>query len=284
MVDISIIILSYNTKDLLRRCIESIQKFQKKLTYEIIIVDNASSDESVEMIKKEFPHLILIVSSENLGFAKGVNLASQNAKGTHLLFLNSDAEFVDTSLGNMLTFLQHHESAGIVGGTLKNTDGSLQRSFGKFYDLPSALLMLAGGDTIEKLKAPSQIPVRVDWVSGGFMLIKKDVFDALQGFDEKFFMYMEDMELCYRAHKKGYDTYSFPQATVIHLSQGSSNRSFAIQHIYKGLLYFYKKHKNIVEYSILKTTLLIKAVVLIVIGIVTNNSYLKKTYTSAIQS
>jgi GT2 family glycosyltransferase len=124
----------------------------------------------------------------------------------------------------------------------------------------------------------------VDWVSGGFLLIRKNLFEEAGGFDERFFMYMEDMELCYRVKQMGYTIYGYSDATALHSSQGSSSRSFAVEHIYKGLEYFYKKHKSTVEYSILRAVLTAKAVLLIVVGKVTGNTYLKKTYSNALKT
>jgi len=123
----------------------------------------------------------------------------------------------------------------------------------------------------------------VDWVSGGFMLIKRSVFEEMDGFDEHFFMYMEDMELCYRLKKRNKTVWYVPDARVVHIGQGSSNRSFAIVQIYKGLLYFYKKHKSHVEYLLVKFMLVLKGRMSIFVGILTNNSYLRSTYSQALK-
>ncbi len=280
---ISIIILSYNTKSLLKACLNSVLANLPKDQYEIIVVDNGSKDGSSDMVIKDFPKVELIQSAENLGFAKGVNLGAKKAKGEFLLFLNSDASLKDEKVKEMELFMRENELVGVIGGMLVNSDGTVQRSYGRFYTLPVTLKMLLKGDGGEIEKANEVKLKKVDWVSGGFMMVRQKLFEKLRGFDEHFFMYMEDVELCYRVKKAGFVTYVFPRATAVHLHQGSSGRSFAIEHIYKGLAYFYKKHRNRFEYAILKTMLYGKAGILIVIGILAGNTYLKKTYRKAMQ-
>lgn len=280
---ISIIILSYNTKNLLKECLNSIYKYLPKDLFEIIVVDNASSDKSSDMVKKDFSDVLLIKSDTNLGFAKGVNLAVKNAKGEFLLFLNSDILLEDSSILSIIKYMHENRYISIAGGQLLDKEGKAQRSYGSFYTLPIVFNMLLRGDRGEILSKKYDTIKKVDWVSGGFMVVRRELFSKLNGFDESFFMYIEDMELCYRARKAGYDTYFFPDSRLIHLNQGSSSRSFAIKYIYKGLLYFYKKHRNIMEYFVLKLMLWSKAIILIIIGLITKDTYLKKTYMEAIR-
>jgi GT2 family glycosyltransferase len=277
-MDLSIIVLSYNTKQLLSECLNSIYSNLSVSNLEIIVVDNASIDGSSEMILEKFPKVKLIVSKTNLGFAKGINLGAKKALADYLLFLNSDIQLKDKNIINMLNFIKTETNVGIVGGILLNTDGTKQRSYGRFYNIPAVLLMLTGGDRVERILFSANKEKQVDWVSGGFMMISRNNFDKLGGFDENYFMYMEDMDLCYRAKMLGINTYVLPGAKAIHLHQGSSNRSFAVKHIYKGLLYFYRKHKSYPEYRILKTVLTLKAKLATVIGTVSHKKYLVDTY------
>lgn len=277
---VSIIILSYNTKEYLSSCLQSIYKYVSHTPYEVIVIDNDSSDRSAEMIEKDFKKVRLTKSKENLGFAKGANLGAKQAKGEYLLFLNSDTTFINDAIQLLYRSIQIHKG-GIVGGRMLNLDGTTQRSFGNFYDLLHVAQMLFGGDSAELLHVP-KTQSRVDWVSGGFMLIRKDVFDKLKGFDENFFMYIEDMELCFRARKFGYKTYYCPEAIIKHIGHGSSNRQFAIVHIYKGLLYHYKKHYSPLQYGVLKILLITKAVVAFFTGVVTSNPQLQDTYKKAL--
>ena len=283
MKTLSIIVLSYNTEELLANCLRSIYTHLSEKLFELIVVDNASKDGSVVMVKKEFPKVILIQSSENQGFAKGANLGVKKATGKYFLFLNSDAVLEDDKIHQMIEFMNELKRASIVGGQLVNTDGTRQRSFGRFYTLSVVFAMLIAGDKGEMWNRKSTESREVDWVSGGFMMVRREVFEKLKGFDEGFFMYLEDMELCYRARKAGHAVYFFPKSKVIHLHQGSSNRAFAIRHIYKGLVYFYRKHRNPIELFLLKILLRAKAFALIIGGMLTGNAYLKNTYSRALQ-
>lgn len=279
---VSIIILSYNTKALLKTCLDSIYKNIKSIEFEVIVVDNASKDESCKMVKSEFPKVILIENKINLGFSKGINIGAKKAKGTYLLFLNSDTEILKDKFRDMLSIFDKDKKIGIAGGSLVNQDGSKQRSFGKFYNLLNIINLLIFGERFNFAKKGLNSIKYVDWVSGGFMLVDKNIFQNISGFDEQIFMYMEDVELCYRVKKLGYKVLFYPDAEALHVNQGSSNRSFAIVEIYKGILYFYKKHKNSVQYNIVKTLLVTKALIAIAIGFLTSNSYLSSTYRKAL--
>ncbi|MBI2028483.1 MAG: glycosyltransferase family 2 protein [Candidatus Levybacteria bacterium] len=294
MIELSIIILSYNTKDLTRRCIQSVRKQYKKelidKKLEIIVIDNNSSDDSASLLsdlKKEIlasrrsgSNFTLIQNRENLGFAKGCNFGAKNAKGKYLLFLNSDTTVLDRGFLRMTEFLDNHKEAGILGGRLLNPNGTPQRSGGKFYNLWYLFLMLLGLEVLVR-RSPTKID-KIDWVSGACLMIGKNQFNNLSGFDEHFFMYIEDMELCYRMRKLGFSTYFYPFVGIEHKTLGSSNRSFAIINIYKGILYFYSKHKNHLEYLVAKTLLISKAEILILVGFLTFSSGLRDRYRKAV--
>jgi GT2 family glycosyltransferase len=282
MTTLSVIILSYNTKQLLWQSLSALIRYIPKKNIEIIVLDNASSDDSAKMIKENFPDVNLVHSYKNLGFAKGINTAVKEAKGKYLLFLNSDADLTNNTLDEIISFMDSSSSVGVVGGVLLNADGSRQRSYGSFYTLSSATKMLIGGDKIEMKNKLYTQPTEVDWVSGGFMMINHELFKKIGGFDEHFFMYMEDMELCYRVRKAGYRTYVYPQAVAIHKQHGSTNRSFAVERIYEGLMYFYKKHRSPIEYYLLKSIMTIKALLLFTVGFFTRNRYLMHTYKNAL--
>ena len=288
-MELSIVILSYNTKDLTVACLESvISQYKKELIdkeIEIIIVDNNSSDESapeVLKIKNKISNLALIQNKENMGFARGCNIGANTVKGKYILFLNSDTEVLDNGFTSMVEFLENNPQIALLGGKLENNDGSIQPSAGKFYNLVNLIIMLLGLERLGFLRSSPDNIQRVDWVSGACMMVRRNVFEKLGGFDEELFMYMEDMEICFRAKKLGFSTYFFPNVKLMHKSQGSSNRTFAIINIYKGILHFYKKHKSYPEYLIAKTLLMLKAEILILVGFLTFNSELKERYRKAI--
>ena len=153
----------------------------------------------------------------------------------------------------------------------------------KFYTPLNALLLLLGIQRFDLRNKRYKAVAQVDWVKGGLFMVRSDIFKKLAGFDENIFMYIEDMEFCYRADLEGYKTYFYPQVAVHHAHQGSSSRSFAIVNIYKNLLYFYKKHRSSGEYMLLKSLLLAKAGLLIGVGRLTGNKYLVDTYREAVR-
>jgi GT2 family glycosyltransferase len=144
--------------------------------------------------------------------------------------------------------------------------------------------MLFGREKVELLMQKSDKEQETDWVSGGFMVVRSDIFKKVKGFDEHIFMYTEDMELCYRVKKAGYKIYYVPSSTVRHEGQGSSDRSFAVINIYKGIKYFYKKHRSSPAYILVRILLLIKASLAIIIGFMTGNKKLVTTYIQALTS
>ena len=289
MIVLSIIILSYNTKDLTLRCVESVAKQYKKeleeKRFEIIVVDNASSDASASELStfnSQLSTLNLIQNKENVGFAKGCNIGAKASSGQYILFLNSDTEILDRGFLSMIELLKKNPKIAILGGKIHNVDSSTQPSAGKFYNLFNLVLVLLGMERIGFVRSSPTKVQKVDWVSGACMMVRGDVFRKLAGFDEKLFMYMEDMEICYRAKKLGFSTYFYPDLNLRHKSWGSSSRTFAIINIYKGILHFYAKHRSSFEYVIAKTLLIVKAKILILVGFLTFNKNLIERYRKAI--
>ncbi|MDP3987634.1 MAG: glycosyltransferase family 2 protein, partial [Candidatus Levybacteria bacterium] len=281
MVLLSIIILSYNTKDLTVACLKSIfNRYGKQLEggeFEVLVVDNNSTDGTQEGIKNyelRIKNFKLIINKDNLGFSRGNNIGAKEAKGKYLFFLNSDTEVLDDGLLKMIQFLDNNQQVGVLGVKLVNPDGTDQKSAGKFYNLFNVFLMLFGGERLGLLRFSPNNQKSVDWVSGAAMIINKELFDKINGFDEKLFMYMEDMELCYRVKINNCQIVFYPNIKILHKSLGSSNKTFAIVNIYKGLLYFYKKHSNYFSYIMMKDLLYKKAILAILIGMLTKNDYL----------
>ena len=281
---VSIVVLTYNKRDLTTDCIISIQKNIPKTEREIIVVDNLSVDDSVEYIKKHFPEVKLIENTRNAGFAGGCNLGAKHAKGEHILFLNNDAVIADNPLPEMISTFASDEKVGIVGGLLTNLNGTLQRSYGKFYTVPNVMYLLFAGESGELKRLQTKIARETDWVSGGFMMVRRDIFEKVKGFNESYFMYIEDMDLCYRIKKLGYRIVFTPLVKVKHIGQASTNKTFAIVHIYEGLQIFYRQQRSRMEYYIVKLLLLIKGVLALLVGIITGNKYLIHTYFSALKT
>jgi GT2 family glycosyltransferase len=286
---LSIVTINYKTPEKTLGCLDSVyaqfsEEFEKG-EIEHIIVDNDSSDGSVKILnekikEKKYKNVTVLENKENAGFGKGCNFGESHAKGEYILFLNSDTEVADRGFLGMATWLDSHAYVAILGGKLKNIDGTLQLSAWKFYTPLNLLFVLLGAERFGLItKSPTKTE-KVDWVSGGCMMVRKKMFDNLGRFDKHIFMYMEDMELCFRAKKEGLDTYFYPYVEVFHSSQGSSNRGFAVLHIYEGILYFYKKFMPR-RYVVALFLLRCKAGILAIIGQVTGNSYLQETYAQA---
>lgn len=224
---LSIIIPSYNTKEILRRCLESIKKEERGIGLETIVVDNGSDDGSVEMIKKDFPAVKLICNSENLGFSRAVNQGIKASSGKVVFLLNSDTRLTRGSLKKLLE-LEKRVGPAIIGAKMINPDGSPQPSVFHLPSLKRAILEYWLGRTgyFSKYLPPADQPVEVEAVSGGAMLISQPVFEKVGLLDERYFFYFEDLDFCRKAAKAGFKIYFFPRAQVIH-EHGASGRNLA---------------------------------------------------------
>lgn len=284
MIDLSIIIVNWNTKKLLIDCLTSILGQTEKLNYEVIVVDNGSSDGSVAAVRKlRVKGLQVIENTENLGFAKANNQAIQQAKGEYILLLNSDTIIVDNALEKLVTFARCDEKIGLVGPRLLNFDGTPQPSVAPFFTLFKVFVWLFTGDRF--LYSSPNKATGVDWLMGAALMAKRRMIEEIGGLDEDFFMYVEEVDWCYRAKKAGWSVWFYPSAQITHLVRGSSpeGKQKAVLEIYKGLLRFYGKNFACWQLTVLKFLLLAKAGIAWVIGIITGNDYLKKTYGKAIK-
>ncbi len=284
-MDVSIIIPSYNTKHLLERCLRSIIETLKRseLTYEIIVVDNASHDGTVEMLNTQFPQVIKILNKENAGYGTANNMGLHKAKGTYVLMLNSDIEALAGSVERLYAFAVSHPKS-FVGGKLYNEDGSAQPSCGPMFTLGYVFLMLFCRGDKHSITRYSPNHVRhVGWVSGACLLGEKESFYGVGLFDQEIFMYMDEIEFLYRAGEKGYTVYFTPQARFIHTGAASSgNKRAPVKNIFLGLMYFYRKHSTPMELSVLKFMLTVKAGISIGIGKIFGKQDLVHTYEEAL--
>ncbi|MCX7955852.1 MAG: glycosyltransferase family 2 protein [Patescibacteria group bacterium] len=289
-IDLSIIIISFNTKNITKNCLESINRslFKSKIKYEIIVIDNNSFDGSKKMLeeysKNKKNHIIYIQTNQNLGFGKGNNLGVKNAKGKYILFLNSDTIILNRSIEKLFYFYQKNETKiHFLGPKLLNKDLTPQPSAAYFFTLPVVFSSLfLKGDYWGLTRFSPEKTKKVDWISGACILTKKNYFNKLKGFDEKIFMYMEEVDLLYRANKIGFNVYFYPESKIIHLaSASSSGKTFPILQVYKGFLFFYKKHYSKINLLILKFLLKLKALIAIIIGKIKKNNYLINTYEEA---
>jgi hypothetical protein len=235
---VSIIIVSYNTSDLLYACLKSLEDelINSGLTdqAEIFVVDNNSMDGSADMVKTEFPRVCLIQNSENLGFGKANNRAIARAKGNYLFFLNPDAEVCRDSIGIMIDFMAENSHIGLAGPALVFPDGTPQPSVEKTY--PGARHAEAD------LK---NLPGDIAWVMGAGMIAHAGLIKEIGGFDERFFLYGEDIDLCLCVRKSGFEVGHIPDAVVIH-HEGQSEKNSLPLHVFEkkmsAAILFFKKH------------------------------------------
>lgn len=284
-MDLSIVIVSFNTEKLTRECLASIYRHLGKapITFEVIVVDNVSTDSTRDMLVKKFPQVRTILNDKNVGFGIANNQGMKAAKGEYLLLLNSDTLLLDETLASMLAFARKHPDS-FIGPKLLNLDRTAQTSCGPFFSLPVvfAVLFLRGDHKGWTRWSPDETRP-VDWVSGACILGPRRLFlDGLL-FDEKIFMYMEEVDLLYRARARGYRTYFYHTCAIVHVGGGSSTnkRKGPVLNIYKGFQYFYKKHHGSAALTTLRMMLKTKAVIAWMIGAVTGKEYLKETYAEA---
>lgn len=284
-MDVSIIIVSFNTKKLTDECLSSVIRSmrQTKLSYEIIVVDNISTDGTREMLKKKYPKVIPILNKENVGFGKANNQGIRKAGGEYVLLLNSDTVVVGNAIGKLVAFGRQHQNA-FIGPKLLNPDRSPQSSCGPFFSLPVVFAALfLKGDRLGLTRWSPNGVRRVDWVSGACILAPKRLFENGLLFDEGIFMYMEEIDLLYRARQKGYATYFYPRSLIVHLGAASSTnkRKGPVLNIYRGFIYLYGKHYPGWRLAILKVFLRAKAAIAWFVGEILGNAFLKETYAEA---
>ena len=255
-MDVSIVIINWNTKKLLRDCLASVYEKAGDIDYEVIVVDNASVDGSSEMIRNEFRQIILIENPENRGFAAANNQAMAVAKGRYVLLLNSDTIVLGDAIANTVRFADAHPKAGVIGCKVLNPDRTVQRTCFMF---PSILNILLSSTYLYKLFPKSKFFGReqmtwwdrsdvrqVDVVTGCFMLVRREAIDQVGMMDERFFMYGEETDWCYRFGKKGWKVMFAPVGRIIHFGgQSASQKPVAmIIQLRMSILKFIRKHNG----------------------------------------
>lgn len=262
-MDLSILIISYNTSELTINAIRSVYQSITEYKYEIIVVDNNSKDDSVERIRNLFPLVNLIVNKENVGFAKANNQAIKLARGRYILLLNSDTIVQNDTLDVMIRFMDQHPEVGASGCKVILPDGSLDKACRRGFPTPSASFYYAFGVSklfpsvprfnqyqLGYLSPDESYPI--DSLVGAFMLVRKEVVEIIGGLDEDFFMYGEDIDWCYRIKHAGWEIYYYPQTQIVHYKGASSRRKpFKIVYeFHRAMVLFHRKHYS-KQYSFL---------------------------------
>ena len=267
MKTIAVCIISYNTRDLLRECLRSVLMQNAD---EIIVVDNASTDGSVEMMKAEFPSIPLIALEKNLGFGTASNRGIKNCRSEHIFLLNADAIMNAGSLQALNRYLETHPHVAMIGPRVLNPDGTVQTSCFYYPTPPHVFLYISGFyKLIPRLpilkkrslqKAASEMAMDVPWILGAALAFRRETFETLGGFDESFFLYFEEVDLCYRLFLQGKQIHFVPEAEVVHVGGASTtqNRTWFYIQFFRSLARFYRKHYSRV--LLLELVFIVKAV------------------------
>lgn len=257
--DVSIVVVSWNVKDLLRRSLASVITSLgcgtgRQLSCQLIVVDNASSDGSVEMLGEEFPQIHLVANSENVGFTRGNNQGIALSDGRYVLLLNPDTEVVGDALGEMVAYMDAHQRVGALGPQLLYPDGQVQSSRRRFPDLRTAYVestfiqpWFADSRILRRyyvLDALDDEILAVDWLVGACLLLRREALEEVGTLDERFFMYSEELDWCYRANKAGWEVVYLPTARVVHHVGKSSEQVLPVRHaqFQRSKVLFFKKH------------------------------------------
>ncbi len=258
-MDLSIIVLNYKTKRLLRECLRSIRFANPQLRYEVLVVDNGSGDGTPAMVRAEFPEHVLIESKTNLGYAGGNNLGLAKAQGRYVMIMNPDIFVKDHALEELVRWMDAHPDAGMVGPKLESGDGSAQESHYRYHTMMTPVLRRTalGGTAwgarqlesfLMKDAAPDQ-PTEVDWLLGGAVVARREAVAQVGFLDEQFFLYFDDVDWCRRFWEKDWKVVYLPHVSLIHLHQRQSaeGQLFGVVtnpvtriHIRSAVQYFHK--------------------------------------------
>ena len=265
---VSIVIVSWNTVDLLERCIESIFSTINGMLFEVIVFDNASTDSSVSMVRSRFPSVHLIDNKQNLGFGGANNQAFNISRGEYILLLNPDTVLHPHAISHLVSYLEQNLNVGVVGPKLINPDGSIQLSA---HPKPTLFREFWRLFHLDRIIPKSQYPdnyfntnsVRnVDVLKGACMLFRRTVIEQIGFFDDQFFMYSEEVDLCVRILEAGWHIRWIPQAEVTHLGGQSTNQvaDTMFLELYRNKIRYFRKHNNLITTQTYKVLLLITAV------------------------
>ena len=258
MIDVSTIIVSYNTEYLLSECIAKLRSASSGLTGEVIFVDNASKDNSVDVIRTDFPDCRLIENTKNVGFGRANNQAVPFASGRYILLLNTDAFVGADTLAKTVAYMDAHPRCGVLGVRLEGRDGVLQPSCRYFPTVWNTFLLRTGLNQlfktvqmVDELTWAHDAVRSCDWVVGCYYLVRREVIDQVGLFDPRYFLYFEEVDHCFAAKKAGWDVVFYPHTTVVHLGGESAKsdgtitqggRQLEALQIESELLYFRKNH------------------------------------------
>jgi GT2 family glycosyltransferase len=265
LADLSIIIVNWNTKEYLLRCLRSVFQSENSPSWEVIVVDNGSQDGSGSGVKQLFPEIHLIANEQNLGFARATNQGLIHASGRYLLLLNPDTEVKQDAIDRFVHFMDHHPDAGIAGCQLLNPEGSKQNSIANFPTLATELLNKSLLRWLFPTKFPGKErnyvePIEVDSVIGACMMIRREALKQIGLLDEDYFLFFEETDWCFRMRKGEWKIFHLPQAEVIHFQGRGAEpkkREARVEY-YRSRYHFFKKNRGELQSFLLLTGLILK--------------------------
>ena len=254
---LSIVIPTYNAHEWIAQCLDSIRLHRPAAGYEIVVVDDKSSDDTVSIVKREFPDVRVFSNEKNLGFGKTVNVGLQASSGEYILVLNNDTWMHAGTLDAMIAYLDAHPDAGIIGPKVLSSDGTLQQQCRRRIPTPAAALLYFTGVARMFPKSPSvarylmtaadeNTTTEVDAVSGACLMVRREVVDRLHGFDPEYYLYGEDMDFCWRTKLAGWKVVYVPGAVITHFGgQGGTGKKklYATIEWHRAMWIFYRKHR-----------------------------------------
>ena len=242
---LSVVIVSYNVRSYLEQCLQSVQRALEGIEGEVFVVDNHSSDDSVEVVKRDYAWVKLMENKENLGFARANNIAIRQAQGEYVLLLNPDTIVEESTLRNVLAFMEAHPKAGGAGVMMRNEDGSLAPESRRALPTPwvSCLKMIGFDKRYYMSHLPWEEPGRIEVISGAFCFLRRKALDEVGLLDEDFFMYGEDIDLSYRLLKGGWENWYLPYCITHYKGRSTQKTDYRYVHIfYQAMLIFLRKH------------------------------------------
>ena len=242
---LSVVIVSYNVRELLTACIDSVVKASEGIDAEVFVVDNKSADDTVEIISRDYPWVHLINNKENLGFSKANNIAIRQSEGEYVLLLNPDTVVAEGTLRGVVEFMDQHPEAGGAGVRMHNADGTLAPESRRAVPTPlvAARKMLGFTKRYYMSNLPWDKPGKIEVVSGAFMMLRRKAIDQVGLLDEDFFMYGEDIDLSYRLLKGGWQNWYLPLDIIHYKGQSTQKSDFRYVHVfYQAMLIFFRKH------------------------------------------
>jgi GT2 family glycosyltransferase len=266
-IDISVIIVNWNTKDLLRNCLNSLYQTVRDLSCEVIVVDNCSSDGSIDMLRADFPGVTRIVNEENKGFGAANNQALAIMKGKYALLLNTDTVLVPEAVNKLRNYGETNDKAAIICGQLLNADGSKQNSVASF---PTLLTLITNTSVLEyifPLLYPSKryehlSPIEVDSAIGACMMIRKKALDEAGFFDERYFFFFEETDLAYSLRQHGWKIYHVPDARIYHFQGQSIGNNFKSRiEFYRSRNQFLRKWHGSIYYRLASYIILLRLLI-----------------------